>query len=356
MDPLDNSTKLQIFESLCDSFQDSVILVKTDGTVFHANQRFREATDMSLPNLVGTHIVKLTAFLTDKASEAFLVDLASVLAGETSERRVEIQGFSPIEGSVVVEARLTPFETDEVTGAAVVLRDLTEQVEARRALALKSEQLAVINAVLRHDIRNDIGVMLGWAEQLEQTVQTADEKAIVDLINRHGTHVVELTAAARELVEAIEAEWEMDLRPVSLHETVVREVELVNERFPEAELGIVDTVPDVAVRANAFLSSVIENILTNAIRHNDTETPRIEIEAQIDDQRVSIAIADNGPGIPDTQKEAVYEMGEKGPESPGTGLGLYLVKSLVDAYGGTVTITDRSPNGTIVTVELDMAG
>ena len=355
MKTLVSATKLQIFESLCDSLQDSVLLFNSDGVVFHANERFREATGTSLSNLVGTSVGELGDFVTEEALTVFERNLDLVLAGETPERRVELQGFSPLEGHVTVEARITSFETDELEGAGVVLRDLSEKVDAMEALTLKSEQLAVINAVLRHDIRNDMSVMLGWAEQLEPGLETEEDRRILDRFLRHGTHIVELTYAARELMEAIEAEWEMDLQPVPLRETVVREAELVSEQFPEAELELVDSLPDVSVRANEFLSSVIENILTNAIRHNDAETPRVEIDVGDDDDRASIAIADNGPGIPDAQKAAIYEIGEKGPESSGTGLGLYLVKSLVDAYGGAVSIADREPHGTVVTVELEQA-
>jgi signal transduction histidine kinase len=315
MDTTDLPRRLQLYEALCDSLQDSVFLLDSDGRIYHANQRFCEAT----------------------------------------ERRVELDVTSPLEGDVVVEARITDFEASELAGAAVVLRDVTEMTETAAALAEKSEQLAVVNSVLRHDIRNDMSIMLGWGERLGNHITTDEGQDILDRVLRHGSHVVELTHAAKDLVEAIENEWSMDLYPVDVQETVTREVELVRERFPDAEVVLSDPVPAVTVQANEFLGSVISNVLTNAIRHNDADIPRVSVDADTNDETARIAITDNGPGIPDTQKEAVLGQGVRGPDSDGTGLGLYLVQSLVEAYDGTLDISDSRPRGTVITVELSRA-
>ena len=70
---------------------------------------------------------------------------------------------------------------------------------------------------------------------------------------------------------------------------------------------------------------------------------------------VRVRIADNGPGIPDEQKRTVFERGEKRPDSEGTGVGLYLVQTLVNAYGGDVWVEDNEPTGSVFVVELPLA-
>jgi signal transduction histidine kinase len=68
-----------------------------------------------------------------------------------------------------------------------------------------------------------------------------------------------------------------------------------------------------------------------------------------------VSIADNGPGIEDKHKEQIFQEGEKGLESGGTGVGLYLVKTLVDKYGGDVWVEDNEPTGSVFVVELPLA-
>ena len=72
-------------------------------------------------------------------------------------------------------------------------------------------------------------------------------------------------------------------------------------------------------------------------------------------ETVRVTIADNGPGIPDEQKRTVFGKGEKGVDSPGTGIGLYLVETLVDQFGGDVWIEDNDPKGSVFVVELPKA-
>ncbi len=68
-----------------------------------------------------------------------------------------------------------------------------------------------------------------------------------------------------------------------------------------------------------------------------------------------VRIADDGPGIPDAQKEVVFAKGEKSLGSPGSGLGLHLVRTLVDQYGGDVRIEDNEPTGAVFVVSLPRA-
>lgn len=68
-----------------------------------------------------------------------------------------------------------------------------------------------------------------------------------------------------------------------------------------------------------------------------------------------VRVANNGPGIPDDQKDSVCGKSEKGLTSPGTGIGLYLVHTLIDQYNGEVWIEDNEPSFTIFNVQLRRA-
>jgi len=104
-----------------------------------------------------------------------------------------------------------------------------------------------------------------------------------------------------------------------------------------------------------MVNSVFRNLLNNAVQHNDSSTPRIELSFDVRDQDVEIRIADNGPGIPDEHKDTVFGKGERGLGSAGSGIGLYLVDTLVTEYGGTIRLEDNEPTGAVFVVRLPLA-
>jgi phosphoglycerate-specific signal transduction histidine kinase len=97
------------------------------------------------------------------------------------------------------------------------------------------------------------------------------------------------------------------------------------------------------------------NLLTNAIQHNDKDVPEVTVTATEREDRVIVRVADNGPGISDTQKGTVFGEGQKGLDSRGTGFGLHLVETPVEQYGGDVRIEDNESTGAIFVVDLPKA-
>ena len=181
--------------------------------------------------------------------------------------------------------------------------------------------------------------------------------------------LVELTNVARDRPELIYGEGTPDLESVSLRRILSEELEERRETFSEAEIAMAEP-PDRETRvlANELLSSVFRNLVNNAVQHNHTDQPKVLITVVEDDESVRVRVADNGPGIPDAMKESLFQEGKKGLESAGTGMGLFLVDSLVDSYGGDVRIEDGAetdpfgdpdetdhPRRTVVIVELRTA-
>lgn len=117
-------------------------------------------------------------------------------------------------------------------------------------------------------------------------------------------------------------------------------------------ITVENSIPDVKVFADEMLESVFRNLLKNVIQHNDKDVPEVSASATRTDTTVSIRMADNGPGVANSQKNTIFRQGEKGLESEGTGLGLYLVDTLVERYDGDVHIEDNEPEGAVFIVEI----
>lgn len=229
-------------------------------------------------------------------------------------------------------------------------RTLDQQVGQ---LETQRDGLEVLNEMVRHDIRNDLQTALGHAKLLRGHVE--DERgesleAVIASIEQS----VELTTDAKELTELLLAEDE-DIGTVSLRSVVESELQAVRDAHKQAEVQLDGDVPDVAVRGNQMLASVVRNVLTNAIFHNDTASPSVTLTVRESSDSVRLAVADDGPGIPEERREQVFEKGATGQESSGSGFGLYLVGQIVDRFDGEVQVTDNEPRGATVEVTLPRA-
>jgi PAS domain S-box-containing protein len=244
------------------------------------------------------------------------------------------------------EVKLSRFEHGGDPALHALVRDITDRKEYENRLERQRDNLEVLNRVLRHDIRNDIQLITAYAEML--AANCAEQREYAETILESAGHAVELTKTAREMADVM-VSAEEDLEAVDLRGELEGEIEEVRAAYPDAEVSTAGSIPSVTVQANDMLESVFRNLLKNAIQHNDKAVPRVRVSATDREGGATVRIADNGPGVPDPQKEDVFGKGETGLDSQGTGLGLYLVQSLVESYGGTVRVEDREACGVLDT-------
>ncbi|MFC6890567.1 ATP-binding protein [Halorubrum trueperi] len=239
-------------------------------------------------------------------------------------------------------------------GELLTIDDVTERERYRIQLEERTDQLEALNRVVRHDIRNDMAVVHGWAETLRDHVDAEGQDAL-DRVLRKSTHVIELTETARDFVDSLTGDAMPEVKPIDLRSLLEGEVQAARDSYPDAEFRLSDDSPRVRVRANEMLSSVFRNLLNNAVQHNDTDAPTVTITCERTDDLVRVRIADNGPGVSDDEKTAIFGKGERGIDSAGSGIGLYLVYVLTDQFGGDVWVEDNEPRGAVFVVELPLA-
>jgi signal transduction histidine kinase len=231
------------------------------------------------------------------------------------------------------------------------IEQVNEEISAQKqTLEAKNRQLELINRVVRHDISNSMNVIELYTDLLEDHVE-GDAREHLEKVKRHEQNVVNITQTVSNLLSVLEGE-DQELESVNLESHLRPEIEDVDDTFDEAIIERDDTIPAVMVQANEMLSSVFRNILQNAIKHNDKETPEVRVSVSEQEESVVVSIADNGPGIPPERRETVLGRGEKGLESSGTGVGLYLVDTLVEHYDGELRIESNDPEGTVFNVTL----
>ena len=259
---------------------------------------------------------------------------------ETGEKQVIETTITLDGGKRHLRTHKAPLSVDRtgIEGVLGSIEDVTEQRRQEQRLREQAENLEILNGVTRHDIRNDLQVVLGMAEVLRDYVDDNGVEYLDTMVSR-GQHAVDITRQARDLTETM-LDSEVTTDRIPLKSTLETQIDEIRSSYGQAIVTVDGEVPNVAVTADGMLSSVFRNILANGIQHNDSSVPRIRVWVQTTDDRVAVHIADNGPGVPDERKEEIFGRGEKGLESSGTGLGLYLVDTVVDRYGGDVWVND----------------
>jgi len=233
------------------------------------------------------------------------------------------------------------------------LRYAIERHEHERALARRNDQLDFFNSLLRHDLMNALNVMLARAEMLEADVDDPELANHAASIREWGHNIVELTDKIRDILDTVTEDGTDSLEPVPVSDVVTAEADRAQSLNDRVDF-VVDVPDDAEVLANDLLSDVVGNLLTNAVEHTTDETT-VRVDAEVTGPRVSLTIADDGTGIPQARRDDLFERGQKGRASSGTGFGLFFVSSMVESYGGSVRTEESDRGGAAFVLDLPRA-
>lgn len=234
------------------------------------------------------------------------------------------------------------FEARAIAQAIAAERIRAEEVERRRDL------LNYLNALLRHEVLNTANTIKGYAALLEETDTTdGSEEDYASIIQRQADELSTVTQDVRVLLEATEESSPVEPKNLS---TVVRDdLRKLQDRYEavRTELHMPD---DVYVLADVLLHRLFSNLFENAVEHNDSATPCVSVTGTTSTETVTVRVEDNGPGVPKDERADLFERtSEDGTDH---GLGLAIVETLSDRYGGSVELTQTRAAGSVFTVEL----
>jgi signal transduction histidine kinase len=162
--------------------------------------------------------------------------------------------------------------------------------------------------------------------------------------------LVELSDTAHELSRVV-TETDAESRPVEVGGLLERVCAELREEHPDASLTL-SADASRRVEADWRLRVAFEQLVENAIEHTVDGRPTVEVSVTCDDETVSVAVADDGPGIPEDELVGIVGDGEQTQLTHGTGFGLWLVRMVVDDYGGELSYESSADGGSVVTVTL----
>jgi signal transduction histidine kinase len=245
--------------------------------------------------------------------------------------------------------QVTPLEVGtRQVGRALVFGDVTRVERQRRELEQLEQQLRAIDNVLRHNIRNSLNVIRGRADILQETTSGRSADSAVSILERTD-ELLTTSEKSREIINALTEASEPTQVDIS---AVLKEgIRAVRADHPDARIAC--SIPDdVAVTASPMIDDAIEEVLTNAVVHNDRSTPSIEIELTESEAGISITVVDDGPGMSEAERAILQDGAAVEPLFHGSGLGHWLVHWTVVRSGGSVTVEDVTPQGTKVEIRI----
>ena len=281
---------------------------------------------------------------------------------ETDEEGVELDVDGVTRRYTCSVSQLTDPSASHV-GYTVVFSDVTAS-ERRR------QRLEVLTRVLRHNLRNDAGVLTGYGGLLADRLDDPELVTMADAIERRADALAELGEKASTIDSVLTTG---DPVTVDVREEVDDVVAAARKRELDASVEcVIDDATPATIHARPdAVSAILENAVENALDHHDGEgTARDDGRAwarvtirpaatNTDDKgdadALAVVIEDDGPGIPD-HEVATIESGHETALEHGSGLGLWVIEWSASALGATVTYTDRTPRGTRVTVRIPMTG
>ena len=308
----------------------------------------------------------------DLAESEFPEDERLVALGLHSELVAPLLlGTEPIGMLTLSREGADAFSEEEVELVALLGRLVATAVqnirayEAERATVEELRRLSALRAdfvsLVSHELRSPLAAVIGAARTLQERRDelTAEQRdQLLSLISGEASRLTVLVADVLDTsrIEAGTFSYQFgEVDVASLIEDVV-----ATASVRQAEVGVramlAEPLPPVGGDRER-LRQVLTNLVENAVKYS-AEGDAVEVSAQREDLYVRISVSDRGPGIPDDQQQLIFQKFGRaeveGGSKPGTGLGLFIARSIAEAHGGTLEVQSRRGGGATFTLSLPL--
>ena len=227
-------------------------------------------------------------------------------------------------------------------GWTAVLSDITDQQRRERHLQL-------VSRVLRHNMANRINIIMGHVEMLAERADETD-RSHLDAIDASATSIIETSGKLRTIQGIVTGG--QSAGPTDVSRTVASVTETYAERYPDATVTS-ECPQDVFARCPTGFQAALDNLVENAIEHNPSPSPSVTVTVTVEGGLLYVAVTDDGPGIPETERR-ILEDGET-PLRHSAGVGLWLVYCFVEQAGHELSFEHLDDGGSRVRFALDRA-
>lgn len=341
----DRRERQRRFEAVFNNTYQFTGLLDPSGRLVEINDAALEFGGLDRESVIGRAVWDVSWFAPyEESIEAVKEAVERARNGDFYRTELTVQGKN---GSEIIDFSVRPIADDEgnVTLLVPEGRTITE-------LKRRERHLDVLHRFLRHNLRNKLTVIDGNAGILRRELEGTENESYAALIEGAASDLIELGETAHKLSKLV-AKAEGDRRPVDVEAIVSHLSTEFHEEYPEASVNA-QAGASGHVMADWRLEAVLEQLIENAIEHT-REEPTVEISVTDSGDSVSVAISDDGPGIPEEELVGITTDEEPTPIAHGTGFGLWLVRSVLDDYGAELSYEPNEAGGSTLIVTLPKA-
>ena len=318
------------FRKLSEASPNAIILVNKDtGVIKDVNQVGEELLEMERRDIIGKDYL-------DLHPEDVKEEIRGILSqpeGEESRYSKEVQIKDSNDEDIPVKMRTSSLVLGDEEIIYFVLNDISKRKEAE-------EREEFLHSLLRHELRNKIHVSKGNLDLLKESGLPEEKKEFLDDALESYEEGMEIIEKVRDLKKLGKDE----VKEVLIGGLIKKAVEEYRSEAESKEMEIELNLDEMTakVKGGELLPEVFTNLISNSIKHSYGD--RIVVSFEEDKEEVICTVEDDGMGIPVEKKDEIFEKGFTTVNSS-SGLGLYLVKDIVEHYGGSVEVKDSDLGG-----------
>jgi protein-histidine pros-kinase len=363
------------FRAVVEAAPDAMVIVDESGTIELVNAQMVRMFGYARHELVGQTVEMLVPARFRDRHVAHRRGFHAMASARPMGAGLELAGLRRDGSEFAIEISLSPL--DQESGAALTcatIRDVSERrmVEEAKALAAEREREAAARlreidrmrsdflSTVSHELRTPLTAIKGFSEWLTNSWDVTEEdrkREMVRRIHQAGGRLDFLIQDLLDFSRLERGQLKVDIAPLSLRVHVQEALQHAASALEHHHV-VKDVERALVLADRSTFMRVLENLLTNAAKFSPPGST-IEVYTRAEGDRLTLSVRDHGVGVPEAEQEKIFDRFYRVPSTaqttPGTGIGLAIVKQFMEAQGGEVSVHSPDDGGTEFRLELRRA-